>query len=125
MSVETKEKEITFQESFGWYSLILIRAWVYTTLTALFVYGLGYQAHKLVNVPEPKGNVNEFALVIITFLLWKTIYNRVSKSVKPLWVEWLWSVGTLIIGVFLIIALLFNPNLISVISNIIKEIGNL
>lgn len=125
MAEETKEKEITFQESFGWYFLILIRAWVYTTLTALFVYGLGYQAYKLVNVPEPKSSVNEFALVVVTFLLWKPIYNRVSKSSRPLWVEWLWSIGTLVIGVFLVISLLFNHNLISVISNTVKEIGNL
>lgn len=77
------------------------------------------------NFPEPKGNVNEFAMIIVTFLFWKPIYNRVSKSTRPLWVEWLWSIGTLVLGVFLIIALLFNPNLISVISNTIKEIGNL
>ena len=77
------------------------------------------------NFPEPKDNVNEFAMIIVTFLFWKPIYNRVSKSTRPLWVEWLWSIGTLVLGVFLIIALLFNPNLISVISNTIKEIGNL
>ena len=38
MSVETKNKEVNFQESFGWYSLILIRAWVYTSLlTCLYM----------------------------------------------------------------------------------------
>ena len=121
----TKDKEVTFQESFGWYSLILIRAWVYTTLLALLVYGVSYRAYKLLNLPEPKGSVNEFALVVVTFLLWKPIYIRVSKTTKPLWVEWLCSIGILVIGVFLIIALLFNYNLISVISNTIKEIGNL
>lgn len=125
MSVETKNKEVNFQESFGWYSLILIRAWVYTSLLTLFTHGVSYQVYKLVNFPEPKGNVNEFAMLIVTFLFWKPVYNRVSKSTRPLWVEWVWSIGTLVLGVFLIIALLFNPNLISVISNTIKEIGNL
>ena len=125
MSVETKNKEVNFQESFGWYSLILIRAQGLYFFTYQFIHGVSYQAYKLVNFPEPKGNVNEFAMIIVTFLFWKPIYNRVSKSTRPLWVEWLWSIGTLVLGVFLIIALLFNPNLISVISNTIKEIGNL
>lgn len=124
MVEETKEKEITFQESFGWYSLILIRAWVYTTLTALFLAGVALKLHDFFGFPEPKGNVSGVALILVIFLFWKPIYNRVSKSTRPLWVEWIWSIGTLVLGVFLIIALLFNPNLISVISNTIKEIDN-